>query len=67
MFTLYAFAFAAIPFCDASVQRDKCIMWMANTMAIDQVVNPGHDIEFYLENAAEQLPEELSYADEDIP
>jgi hypothetical protein len=57
MFSLTVLVLAAIPMCEDSNNVTECSKWMANDMAVEQVINPGHDIGYYLECAVERAPE----------
>jgi hypothetical protein len=59
MISLATFALFAAPFCVEATDVQKCVAWVANEMVLDQAVNPGYDVDFYLENAIERMPEGL--------
>jgi hypothetical protein len=58
MISLITFFILAAPFCEGSVDVSLCSRFVANECVLEQIVNPGHDAEFYLEGAIEAAPTE---------
>lgn len=59
MFSLASFVLAAIPFCDGTIDIQKCAAWMANDMAIEHVVHPDYDLDTLLEISSERIPADM--------
>lgn len=55
MIPLIVFYTAGLSFCEDSIDQKACARAFANDAVLEQIVNPGHDKDWYLEFAAERL------------